>query len=402
MKKVTKMLLLLVLVVSMLVVPAVATNGAVKATLHYQNIKILLDGEEVKPVDVNGDSTEPFIIDGTTYLPVRAVAEAVGCDVEWDGETNAVSISSEKQDAAEVITPDPNCDFKVVTLGTGAPPPEMERFGPAVYVEVNGQKLLFDAGRGVMQRMYQMGISANDLDMVFITHLHSDHTVGLPDLYLLGMMKGPFGQRFRPFEITGVEGTKDMMEHIKQAYAGDIRVRIDDNEMKEEWTQINVTELSEDGVVYEKDGVTVTAIENFHGEAITPSYGFRIDYDGRSVVISGDTKYSENIVENSKNVDLLIHSVGMANEKLMAQDTPAGATARNVQAHHTSPQEAAQIFNETTPKLAVFNHMVLFSVTQEQIAERTREYGYTGPLEIARDLMTFEIGETIRVVPYQA
>lgn len=299
-------------------------------------------------------------------------------------------------------------DFKVVTLGSGAPPPETERFGPAVYVEANGQKLLFDAGRGVLQRLYQIGVAANDLDMVFITHLHSDHTVGLPDLYLTGMLNGSFGLRHKPFDITGVEGTKSMMEYLKLAYSADINIRMNDGEMEEEWTQINVTEFTEDGVVYENDGVTVTAFENFHGEAITPSFGYRIDYDGRSVVISGDTKYCENVVKHSQNVDLLIHSAGMANEDLLKQDTPLAQKAQTILNHHTPPEDLAKVFNETTPKLAVLNHAVIVSIgsdkfpqpTQEDIVERTRTYGYTGPLEIARDLMTFEIGETVKVIPF--
>ena len=409
MKKVTKLLLLLVLAVAMLIVPATATTGAVEATLQYQNIKILVDGEEVKPVDVNGESTEPFAINGSTYLPVRAVAEAVGYDVEWDGETNTVSIVTEKQDDAEQIVADPDCDFKVITLGTGAPPPD-DRSGQSILVDVNGQQLLFDAGRGVMSQLFEMGYSADDVDMVFITHLHSDHTVGLPDLYLTGLLNGPFGQRHRPFEITGVEGTKAMMDYIKLAYAADIEIRTNDGEIDDpSWHEIIATEFTEDGVVYEKDGVTVTAFKNFHGENIPISYGYRVDYDGRSVVISGDTKYCENLIEHAQGVDLLIHSSGMANEELLKQNTPLAEKAQTILNHHTPPEDLARVFNETAPKLAVLNHGVIVSIaankfpqpTLEDIAERTREYGYTGPMEIARDLMTFEIGETIRVIPYQ-
>ena len=320
----------------------------------------------------------------------------------WGESAKFLSVLDSGESASEP------CDFKVITLGTGAPPPEVGRFGPAVLVQVNGQNLLFDAGRGVMQRLYQYGLGAADVDMVFITHLHSDHTVGLPDLYLTGMLNGAFGLRTTPFKITGIEGTAQMMEYIKQAYSGDINIRMNDGEMTEEQTSIEATEFTGDGVVYERDGVTVTAIENFHGEAIDPSYGYRIDYDGRSVVISGDTKYCENIIEHSKGVDLLIHSVGMANEDLLKAGTPLAEKAQIVLNHHTPPEDAASVFNQTQPKLAVFNHMVVVTIaanqftppTQQNVFDRTREAGYSGPLVIAKDLMIFEVGETINVIPW--
>lgn len=301
------------------------------------------------------------------------------------------------------------CDFTVISLGTGAPPPD-DRSGQAVLVDVNGQRLLFDAGRGVMTQLYAAGYSANDIDMTFITHLHSDHTVGLPDLYLTGLLNGPFGQRYRPFEITGVKGTKAMMDNIKLAYSADIDIRTNDGEIDDlSWHEIIATEFSEDGVVYEKDGVTVTAFENNHGDAIKPSYGYRVDYDGRSVVISGDTKYCENVVKYAKSVDLLLHSAGMANEELLAAGTVLSQKAQTILNHHTPPKDLARVFNETQPKLAVLNHGVIISIaankysrpTLEDIVEKTREYGYAGELVIARDLMTYEIRENgVTVVPW--
>jgi ribonuclease Z len=298
-------------------------------------------------------------------------------------------------------------DFKVTTLGTGAPPPEIERFGPSTLVQAAGQYLLFDVGRGALQRLAQLKVPASAIDRVFITHLHSDHTVGLPDLYLTGMLSGPFGSRKKPFRITGVEGAREMMDYMKLAYSADSKIRIEDGELQPAWTEIETTEFTRDGVVYEKDGVKVTAFENFHGEAIKPSFGFRIDYDGRSAVISGDTKYYPNVVKYAKGVDLLIHSVGAANADLLKQDTDAAKKARIILNHHTPPEDAAKVFNEAKPKLAVFTHMVVVATdpkyprpTQESIVASTRAAGYSGPLEIARDLMSFEIGDAVSVVPF--
>jgi len=298
-------------------------------------------------------------------------------------------------------------DFKVIMLGTGAPPPD-NRSGQSVLVDVNGLQLLFDAGRGVMTQLFAAGYSANDVDMTFITHLHSDHTVGLPDLFLTGLLNGPFGQRYRPFEITGVEGTKAMMDYIKLAYSADINIRTNDGEIDDpSWHEIIATEFTEDGVVYEKDGVTVTAFENYHGDAIKPSYGYRVDYDGRSVVISGDTKYCENVIEHAKGVDLLLHSAGMANEDLLKQNSALAEKAKTILGHHTPPEDLAKVLNQAQPKLAVLNHGVIISIaankfpqpTLEDIAQRTKDYGYTGSLVIGRDLMAFQIGETVKVIP---
>lgn len=311
-----------------------------------------------------------------------------------------LSIPQKDEPVVEEST-DPS-DFKVIMLGTGAPPPD-DRSGQAVLVDVNGLRLLFDAGRGVMTQLYAAGYSANDVDMTFITHLHSDHTVGLPDLFLTGLLNGPFGQRYRPFEITGVEGTKAMMDYIKLAYAADINIRTNDGEIDDpSWHEIIAYEFDEDGIVYEKDGVTVTAFENYHGDAIKPSYGYRVDYDGRSVVISGDTKYCENVIEHAKGVDLLLHSAGMANEDLLKQDTALGEKARTILNHHTPPEDLASVLNQTQPKLAVLNHGVIVSIAAnkfpkpslEDIVQRTKDFGYEGPLVIGRDLMTFEIRKT--------
>jgi ribonuclease Z len=300
-------------------------------------------------------------------------------------------------------------DFKVITIGTGAPPPEIERFGPATLVEVGGRRLLFDAGRGVTQRLWQAKISLGSLEQVFLTHLHSDHIVGLSDLYLTSMLPGPFGSRTQPFRIMGAAGTEKMMSLMKQAFQADIDIRYNDGEMKDEQAAFEARDITE-GVVYEKDGVKVTAFDNYHGDAIKPSLGYRVDYKGRSVVISGDTKYSDNVVKHSKGADLLIHTVGMANAELLKLDTAPAKVAKNILGHHTPPEDAAKVFMQTKPKLAVFTHMVTVAIgdmkkfpppKQPEFVEATRAAGYGGPLAIARDLMTFDIGDTINVVAFE-
>src|SRR5689334_2363960 len=104
--------------------------------------------------------------------------------------------------------------FRVTLLGTGSPEPRMDRFGPSILVEAGEKKLLFDCGRGAAQRIGQRGIPFTDIDALFLTHLHSDHTVGIPDLWLTGWARG----RKVPLEVWGPEGTKAMMTHLGEAY----------------------------------------------------------------------------------------------------------------------------------------------------------------------------------------
>ena len=110
-------------------------------------------------------------------------------------------------------------DFHVTLLGTGTPLPVMARFGPGVLVQVGGHTLLFDSGRGVTQRLFTLKIPLGKIDHVFLTHLHSDHVVGIHDLWLSGWLGAPWARRKGPFVITGPVGTVDMMANLEKAYA---------------------------------------------------------------------------------------------------------------------------------------------------------------------------------------
>jgi ribonuclease Z len=208
-------------------------------------------------------------------------------------------------------------DFKITLLGTASPSPRPTRFGPSTLVEVGDQKLLFDAGRGVPIRMWQIKVPMGKLDALFLTHFHSDHVSGIPDLWLTGWLGPEFGRRAAPFRVIGPTGTKSLMENIEKAFAADVKIRIEDEKLPPAGIAINVEEFDKDGVVYERNGVKVTAFEVDHGPGIKPAYGYRIDYKGRSVVLSGDTRYNENVIKYGKGRDLLIHEVGSARKELM-------------------------------------------------------------------------------------
>ena len=245
-------------------------------------------------------------------------------------------------------------DFQVTLLGTGAPFPVPERFGPATLVEAGKEKLLFDAGRGATIRLNQISVPIGAINALFLTHFHSDHTSGIPDLWLTGWIGRYYGNRQSPFRIIGPKGTVSLMQNLERAYADDIRIRLADEKNPIEGVEIAPSEYTKDGVVYENNGVKVTAFEVDHGDLIKPAYGYRVDYDGRSVIISGDTRYSANLEKYAQGATLVIHEVAIANQEYYDK-TPI---VKYVMAHHITPDEAGALFARLQPKLAAYTHLV--------------------------------------------
>ncbi len=289
------------------------------------------------------------------------------------------------------------CDFRVTLVGTGVPIPNPERFGPGTLIEAGNQKLLIDAGRAITMRLFQLKIPIGKIDPLFLTHFHSEHTSGFPDLWLTGWLESSFGTRRTPFHVIGPIGTKNLTSNLERAYADDIKIRIKDEKLSPEGIAILAEEFAADGIVYAKDGVRVIAFEVDHGDAIKPAYGYRIEYGGRSVVLSGDTRYNENVVKYGAGADLLIHEVATARPALMAQ-----AYMQRIIGHHTTPREAGLVFSQTKPRLAAYTHLVLpgsdtvLPATVADLIAETRAT-YPGPLEIGEDLMSFEI-ETAAII----
>ncbi|MBS1528679.1 MAG: MBL fold metallo-hydrolase [Bacteroidetes bacterium] len=277
--------------------------------------------------------------------------------------------------------------LKVTLLGTGTPQPIIERFGPSILVQAGNQSLLFDAGRGCLQRLNQIKLSYDKIDALFLTHLHSDHVVGLPDLWLTGWL---LSRRAAPLKVFGPAGTNDMVTDLQKAFAFDINIRIKDDKAPENGSKLNAIEIHQ-GVIYEKGGVKVVAFEVDHGP-VKPAFGYRIDYKGHSVVLSGDTRYSENLVRFAGGTDLLIHEVAIAPDTLH-QSNPR----YSILAHHTTPEQAAKVFNEVKPKLAAYSHIVrLYGLGEEDLLKRTKA-NYSGPFVIGQDLMSFVVADTIAV-----
>jgi ribonuclease Z len=288
-------------------------------------------------------------------------------------------------------------EFKATLLGTSTPNPLPDRFGPSTLIEAGDEKLVFDCGRGSTIRLWQLKIPVGTVKL-FVTHLHSDHTVGIPDLWLTGFGRMPYARRSAPFRVWGPKGTATMMAFIEKAYQEDIRIRREFlPELSPEQTGIDAKDFDE-GVVYDHDGVRVTAFKVTHAN-IEEAFGFRIDYKGRAVVISGDMSPNENFIKHAEGADVVIHEVGVARPELLDKDPEM---RRMLAAHHSTPEDAARDFARIKPKLAVYTHYTrprredIPEVTIPEILARTRAI-YDGRVEAGEDLMRISIGDAVTV-----
>lgn len=294
-------------------------------------------------------------------------------------------------------------ELRVTLLGTGTPTPRADRFSQSTLVEAGPQKLVFDLGRGVTIRLRQAGIRLSSIDAHFLTHFHSDHTVGLPDLWLTGWLPPSVGRRASPFVIYGPVGTRTLMNGLEKAFADDIRIRLIDEKNPPQGIAIEAHEFVAPGVVYDRDVVKVSAFVVDHGDVIKPAVGYKIQYEGYSVVLSGDTRLSEEVVRQGANADLLIHEVAAIDPDVLTR-SPA---LQPILAHHTSAEQAGSVFARAKPKLAVYSHIARFGdaktppPSDDDIVQQTRKT-YVGPLVVGVDLMWFDVGEGIAIGVIQA
>ena len=272
----------------------------------------------------------------------------------------------------------------VVMLGTGMPRPDPNASGPATAVLVGDRVFLFDAGPGVMHQLASAHLPINGVTALFITHLHSDHTLGLPDLILTSWVMG----RHTPLQAYGPHGLKAMTAHIIAAWKEDEDIRT--NGLEHESANgyaVNVHEIAP-GVVYDSGGVRVTAFPVLHGDW-KEAYGYRIDTPTRSVVISGDTRPSKALIAAARNVDVLVHEV-YSSAKL-APEKRAGGDDWPLYMHqsHTSDRELGAIAAQDKPKLLILTHIIRMGATDADLIRGIRAGGFTGRVVVGRDLARY-------------
>lgn len=287
--------------------------------------------------------------------------------------------------AAENVTPLerlPGSDFTVTILGSGTPMASTIQVGAAILVEAGSQTLLFDCGRGCTSRLAQYNVALGpQIDKLFLTHLHSDHVVGIPDLWLNGWTQGRQG----PLQIWGPEGTSDLLEGLREAFAADLSFRNagPDRPMPPALENL-VTHMPEQGgVIFEEDGVTVTAFRVNH--AFIPAYGFRIDYGGKTVLLSGDTTATPNLAEHGAGADVVLLEVVSPGMRSALQEAFTPRMVEMILRLHLTPEQAGGIFTDIGPQLGVYYHTVAGCASDKALLAETGEY-YTGPVVVSHDL----------------
>jgi ribonuclease Z len=290
-------------------------------------------------------------------------------------------------------------ELRIVLLGVrGGPNIDPQKFGISTLILAGNERLLFDAGRGAPEALVRASISPKDATKVFLTHLHSDHIISLPELFLY-----PWASQGRttPLQVWGPSGTKAMMDNLVKAFAFDIRVRRD---VDEKFSAAGIKVVASDirqGTIYESSGVKVTAFTVNH-DPVTPAFGYRVDYGGHSVVLSGDTKPTDNLVEHAKGVDLLIHEIGRWKQDAVlsgpaSEVLPSGLTRekmRIITDHHTDASELGVVLSKIKPKLAVASH---YPAVLPNALAMIREH-YDGPFEFGDDGMIIQVADTVSIV----
>lgn len=271
---------------------------------------------------------------------------------------------------------------QVVMLGTGTPNPDPDRSGPAVAIIVNGHSYLVDCGPGIIRRAAAAtrngvaGLDMKDLRTVFITHLHSDHTLGYPDLIFTPWVLG----RTDHLAAYGPNGLQDMTKNILAAWKKDIAVRTEGLEHANATGYLVDVHEIQPGVVYKDENVTVTAFLVKHG-SWDQSFGYRFQTPDRTIVISGDTSPADSIVQACNGCDVLVHEVYTQDP----QHPLSPSWQTYFVAFHTSTQELAAIATRAKPKLLVLYHQLFHGVSEGEMLHEVRQH-YAGAVVSAHDL----------------
>jgi ribonuclease BN (tRNA processing enzyme) len=278
-----------------------------------------------------------------------------------------------------------NTDTKLILLGTGTPFADPTKSGPSLAIVVNNTSYIVDCGPGVVRRAAEASklgfpsLEAAQLKTLFITHLHSDHTIGLADIILTPAVL----DRNAPIRIYGPVGSKKMTDDLMSAYKEDIAIRINGLEKGDAIAyQVYTNEIKE-GQIYKDSNLTVTAFNVQHGQWDN-AFGFVFQTKDKKIVISGDCTYSENLIKYAKDCDILVHEVysdaGLKKRTQRWQDYHSS--------FHTSTYQLADIANKVKPKLLILNHQLTFGTSLQSLLDELKSK-YAGPVVNGADLDVF-------------
>jgi ribonuclease BN (tRNA processing enzyme) len=278
-----------------------------------------------------------------------------------------------------------NTDTKLILLGTGTPFADPTKSGPSLAIVVNNTSYIVDCGPGVVRRAAEASklgfpsLEAAQLKTLFITHLHSDHTIGLADIILTPAVL----DRNAPIRIYGPVGSKKMTDDLMSAYKEDIAIRINGLEKGDAIAyQVYTNEIKE-GQIYKDSNLTVTAFNVQHGQWDN-AFGFVFQTKDKKIVISGDCTYSENLIKYAKDCDILVHEVysdaGLKKRTQRWQDYHS--------TFHTSTYQLADIANQVKPKLLILNHQLTFGTSLQSLLDEVQSK-YKGVVVNGSDLDVF-------------
>lgn len=275
----------------------------------------------------------------------------------------------------------------MILLGTGGgPTPKANRAEPAQVIVVGGGAYVIDCGNGVARQMVKAGVPLSSLRAIFITHQHSDHNADYGNLMLLA-----WGSTLTTrVDTYGPPPLKEMTRLFLEMNDYDIRIRMADEGRVDLRALIAPHEISADGLVMQDKHVKVTAALVDHG-MVKPAFAYRFDCADRSIVISGDTRPSENLVRLAHGADVLVHEVMYlpALTRLVASEANATNLRTHLMAAHTSTEEVGRIATEAGVKTLVLSHFVPGGepVIPDQVWYDAVKPHFAGRLVVGRDLM---------------
>ncbi|UYP47515.1 Ribonuclease Z [Candidatus Lokiarchaeum ossiferum] len=263
----------------------------------------------------------------------------------------------------------------ITILGSGTPNIFTDREGPAISISVNDKVYVFDAGRGIIRRALQANIPFDKLSNLFLTHLHSDHTVGIPDFIFTAGVIGRTG----PFHVYGPLGTQNMIDHIMAAYKDDLRIRIGGLEQANNAIyEYQIEEIAHDWI-FQDGNVSITAFSVHHGD--WDCFGYKILVGEKSIIISGDTCPCQNLIDQATGCDILIHEV--YSYKGFQEKNPKWQSYHSIM--HTSSKELGELASIVHPKTLVLYHQLYWTGSDEDIILDIKEK-YKGKIISAKDL----------------